>query len=578
MLSPTESTVEPLVPEQDWFKHTQLDQKRSSIRLIQVLREPSRKGLIQCKLKHAFLPVAYVYRYNRDISDLLDFEPDESTAKDMDEAWNSEFPSYSCLSYMWGDPEEQHAILMNGKTFKVRRNLWDFLRVAQNKLFNNFLWIDALCIDQQNTQERNHQVQQMGNIYSRANMVLLWLGDSLQLELVLYAVRSAKGGRELGTSPNPLGRSSGPVPQYNVGGSDTVNLAKQRAIRDLDSGQSSLSSDIMQGLDGFDFFADTTGKVEKLLAAITEHEYWSRAWVTQEILLAKRTIVLAGRVAHNLQSLARRYREAVPHYRDVPFENIVDIVIQRSRTGTGETGFMKWGVINLLHRFRNTNCSIQRDRVYSLLALCTEGQNLKVDYDIPEQQLMRQVMSLREKAMCFCSAAVVSDALGPWEFTPPSEEKEPAFMETYLFATSLNSAICPLCSNWVPFSWTRKKGLVFCLGIACPDTQGHLFWEQTAPQTSSTAGEDEPSQPSNTIHVQTRKTNKSQLLSHEGDGVEIKQSPWSQVYSLRFTFRALVELLKEDFTTHGLGLNACPNLWPNPKEDKIGEARLQFCT
>ncbi|OAL43075.1 heterokaryon incompatibility, partial [Pyrenochaeta sp. DS3sAY3a] len=95
----------------------------------------------------------------------------------MDEAWNSDFPSYSCLSYMWGDPEEQHAILINGKTFKVRRNLWDFLRVAQTKLFNNFLWIDALCIDQQNTQERNHQVQQMGNIYSRAKTVLLWLGD-----------------------------------------------------------------------------------------------------------------------------------------------------------------------------------------------------------------------------------------------------------------------------------------------------------------------------------------------------------------------------------------------------------------
>jgi hypothetical protein len=43
------------------------------------------------------------------------------------------------------------------------------------------LWIDALCIDQSNIQERKYQVALMGRFYSEAEMVIAWLGSSLQL-------------------------------------------------------------------------------------------------------------------------------------------------------------------------------------------------------------------------------------------------------------------------------------------------------------------------------------------------------------------------------------------------------------
>jgi hypothetical protein len=39
------------------------------------------------------------------------------------------------------------------------------------------LWVDAVCIDQSNNIERNHQVQQIYTIYSLARRVLIWLGD-----------------------------------------------------------------------------------------------------------------------------------------------------------------------------------------------------------------------------------------------------------------------------------------------------------------------------------------------------------------------------------------------------------------
>jgi hypothetical protein len=40
------------------------------------------------------------------------------------------------------------------------------------------MWVDSICIDQNTTSERNHQVKQMGDIYSQAATVLVWLGET----------------------------------------------------------------------------------------------------------------------------------------------------------------------------------------------------------------------------------------------------------------------------------------------------------------------------------------------------------------------------------------------------------------
>jgi hypothetical protein len=87
--------------------------------------------------------------------------------------------SYICLSYVWGAPDRGHLINMNKKSFWVRENLLNFLEAASRKhrLRSQWLWIDALCIDQDNVAERNHQVQQMGLIFSRAEEVISWLGN-----------------------------------------------------------------------------------------------------------------------------------------------------------------------------------------------------------------------------------------------------------------------------------------------------------------------------------------------------------------------------------------------------------------
>jgi hypothetical protein len=308
--------------------------------------------------------------------------------------------------------------------------------------------------------------------------------------------------------------------------------------------------------------------------------------VTQEVLLARYTVVLAGTEAHGLTSLARIFRAAIHNFKENAFESLIDMVLQKrnQRRGQegGNTGLEGWGIINLLDRFRHKKCAIRRDRIYSLLALSKEAETLNVDYDVPEKEIMHHVLATCGSSVCLCSAGIVAHALAPWEHEPNKASTYTPFAELHMFASALSSATCPFCFNWVPFSWTRREGLVFCLGTACPDTPGHLFWEQHSSDNNTSEklrSCNTSKQNLKSIHLQLRQNNKSQLLCKQGAGINIIQSEWKHMYLLQFTFEKLVETLLNDSGPGDLGLNACENLWSNESNRRIsGEGRLRLCT
>jgi hypothetical protein len=83
---------------------------------------------------------------------------------------------YTALSYTWGDPSPTRTVFVNRKPFAVRLNLWHFLDQMRKVHFQGLLWVDAVCIDQESNAERNHQVAMMGQIYSQAAGLTIWLG------------------------------------------------------------------------------------------------------------------------------------------------------------------------------------------------------------------------------------------------------------------------------------------------------------------------------------------------------------------------------------------------------------------
>ncbi len=103
------------------FQHEPLDLSTQTIRVLKVLPGPP-KSRIECELRHQALINAHV-----------------------------------CLSYMWGDEVERRRIFINGRAMLVRTNLYHFLRLARQYKVQDWLWIDAICINQTDIAERNHQ-------------------------------------------------------------------------------------------------------------------------------------------------------------------------------------------------------------------------------------------------------------------------------------------------------------------------------------------------------------------------------------------------------------------------------------
>ena len=88
---------------------------------------------------------------------------------------------YIALSYAWGDLSQLHEISCNGKALRVHSNLYSCLQ--RLRLYERrSLWIDALCIDQNSDEEKNHQIPIMMQIYKTAIVVFIWLGDATEEE------------------------------------------------------------------------------------------------------------------------------------------------------------------------------------------------------------------------------------------------------------------------------------------------------------------------------------------------------------------------------------------------------------
>lgn len=99
-------------------------------------------------------------------------------------------PSFIALSYTWGSPvDEQHPsysqydmlkyyISCDGAGIAVGQNLYEALAQLREAQEQSPLWIDAICIDQRNDEERNHQILLMPSIYHQSSWVVIWLGSS----------------------------------------------------------------------------------------------------------------------------------------------------------------------------------------------------------------------------------------------------------------------------------------------------------------------------------------------------------------------------------------------------------------
>jgi hypothetical protein len=234
-------------------------------------------------------------------------------------------PPYTALSYRWGPENPQVDILLDGTTFKVRENLVLALWALKKRIIDSqpesvmwkYLFVDAICINQLDGLEKNHQVNLMSSIYSKAELVVSWLGEEKDDSAVAFK----------------LLRSREP---------ETTKLLKEL------SGQT--ENHPMRGFFG--------------------RSYWERLWIVQEILLAKQAIILCGDeicswddVDHQFSVYtfnlvhSRSFRnERHLKHRDV----VWSLVMHRKNT---------FEICSVFQAFATQKCELPHDNIYGLLGL-----------------------------------------------------------------------------------------------------------------------------------------------------------------------------------------------------------------
>jgi hypothetical protein len=91
---------------------------------------------------------------------------------------NADIPKYTAISYAWEDSSPfQRVLLKDGRQIWLSKTLSGLFASLAKRQSHFIVWIDALCINQNDVEERGHQVNLMAQVYSLAEKVVIWLGE-----------------------------------------------------------------------------------------------------------------------------------------------------------------------------------------------------------------------------------------------------------------------------------------------------------------------------------------------------------------------------------------------------------------
>ncbi|KAJ4193894.1 hypothetical protein NW767_010133 [Fusarium falciforme] len=188
-------------------------------------------------------------------------------------------PEYAALSYLWGDPQDQEIITVQGHEVGVTKNLaaaLSRLRRGESSLGTDRVWADAICIDQTNPAERSEQVQLMRRIYSSALAVYSWVGPTdytLAFEALMALARIIK--------ENLKDYANSEIWAEILSGRAVVRLDWLRQHHNLCVPKDEPES-------------PHRGNPWQAIASLVLEQYWKRVWVFQEVVLAHQLLLLSS--------------------------------------------------------------------------------------------------------------------------------------------------------------------------------------------------------------------------------------------------------------------------------------------
>lgn len=304
-------------------------------------------------------------------------------------------PVYDALSYTWHLEEQSNAtsgvdsefggfINCNGMKLGVTTNLRDGLLRLEQLRQETLIWIDAICINQQDPEERSAQVNMMGHIFRSARTVVVWLGEPRSDHHVQAIKETIQFMERL---PSIKEQYSESVSEYEEAAAATLREMTSPAYR---------SDWLSMGL----FFAQ---------------KWFQRCWIIQEIVLASTIEVYSGPTqipwgllqnAARLLDVVRRLSFSFLTWRSefiTIFGSIPMILLAREHCHRGKL----WRLETHLALSRTYQVTDQRDKIFALLGISDMSslESPVVEFNVDYTRSVEQVYTE-------CSALLVEGGAG----------------------------------------------------------------------------------------------------------------------------------------------------------------------
>jgi hypothetical protein len=186
-------------------------------------------------------------------------------------------PQYSAVSYCWGeDINDICNVRINGLNFPLRKHVSTMLERLHRRHQVFRVWIDRVCIDQNDTHDKSEQVLSMGKIYSQATRVYAWLGEANpEMDCIFDVLTTFRDRKREVKLPVHFDAAE--------------QLSYYRGLfREIYSGRAGhvprkKRTDDPRLHDEFNW-----------LRPFYFQPYWRRVWIVQELVLAEQVIVCCG--------------------------------------------------------------------------------------------------------------------------------------------------------------------------------------------------------------------------------------------------------------------------------------------
>jgi hypothetical protein len=252
-------------------------------------------------------------------------------------------PEFEALSYVWGDGPKDWEVHVSDKMLLVSQNLHTALSHLRYPDQTRVLWADAICINQQDTDEKAKQVQLMGQIYETAKTVIVWLGPEDPRDCRAFELVRAVENRVRGT---------------------TSRTSKENL-------------DILEALEA-DRNIPADGWAH--LGVLFSRPYFKRLWVIQEVAKARCATVLCGNESISYEALFAAHSYCVQAQdlyvqRAAPQAGIpsLEILLKNNNMmltySCSKSQKNKYTFFDLLYATSSLSTGEPRDRLFALLGL-----------------------------------------------------------------------------------------------------------------------------------------------------------------------------------------------------------------